>query len=423
MSVLSKSNQFLSRLLRLPLAGPVFRLYAPRVHREKESKAPQWPRVLVANLMPTLGDTICYLVIADVLREAIPNVHITFLVDSAVASVVQMHAGINNVVPVTTPNRYLRRLPTIKMYYRLYRAMRTVFALSKEQQFDYAILPRGGVDPSLTAHAVWMMHIPRSAGYSRHVESNDINHNFGDPLLTDLITRITKPHEASRALYLLEILNLVPDATKRWTPELPIAGVQAISRSQDKQSLLAKAGIPENRLFIVISPGAGLPRRMWSENKFLQLCQHILAETEYEIVLNGSSSEHDLCEHIVRTLGPRAHNTAGKLNLKELIGLLAHATAFVGNDSGPGHVAGALGVPVISLHMMALGAETSESHHPDNKRPVGPFVTVIRPRHFLAPCQNKCESPIGHCINTIEVAEVWAALLKQPNFAKTSKID
>jgi len=400
----------LSQLLRLPLAGPVFKVYAPRRRWDSVESEPQSVRVLIVNLMPSLGDTICYMATAEVLADSLPGVEITWLADSAMASLVARHPNVHRVITIHTPNSILKRVPTIKMYFRLYTLVRTLLTLSLPHRFTLAILPRGGVDPALSAHAVWTLNLPRSIGYSHLVEPEDIDHNFGESLLTDVVTHITTLHEAARALTLLERSGLVPDATQRWNADMPIRGLRAIAYSVPCEPLFARLGILVDAPFIVLSPVAGMPRKTWPASKFRFLCERILQQTGYTIVLTGTSAEANISAGIAAGLGKRVIDTAGRLNLMELISLLDRALAFVGNDSGTGHVAGALGRPVISLHVQPKTADPGHIHAPEHYRPVGPHVTIIQPDDFLAPCRGRCESTTVHCLNQIAVDQVWDAL-------------
>jgi ADP-heptose:LPS heptosyltransferase len=343
----------LSQLLRLPLAGPVFKLYAPRRRWNDEHAISGPRRILIANLMPSLGDTICYIPVAEVLAEAHPGVEITWLADSAMAGLVAKHPNVHRVIAVKTPDSFLNRIPTVKMYFRLYHVMKAVKAAHLDHRFDIALIPRGGTDPSLSAQAVWMLNPKRSFGYSHRVEPDDVNHNFGDQLITDLVTRVP---------------------------------------------------------FIAIAPSAGHPRKIWPAGSFRALLQCILASTPYNIVLTGTPAEANVAASVAEGLGGRVFNCAGKFTLIEVMALLGKATAFVGNDSGAGHVAGSLGVPVISLHVQPQNSDPNQIHSPEHYRPSGPRVMIVQPGHFLPPCQDRCESSTAHCIGQITVDQVSDAL-------------
>jgi len=403
----------LSQALRLPLAGPMFRLYAPRRRWSSSvasSAASPRPRILIANLMPSLGDTVCYMAMLEVLRGALPHAEITWLADGALAGLLALHPDVDHVLSVEGPHSRLLRVPTLKTNYRLLSIVNQVRALPMERPFDLAIVPRGGIDPSFSAHAVWMLNPLRSAGYSRLVEPEESNHNFGDALLTELETRLPARHEATRAIHLLAFTGLVPYALQRFNPESALRGVGSIAATFDRETLLRKAGVPADRRFVVLAPGAGAAHKAWPARSYQQLCRRIVAETQLNVVVTGTEAEAQLCALVAEGCGDRSINCAGKLSLAELAALLSHAAAFVGNDSGAGHVAGALGAPVVSLHTQAQGSSHDHFLAPEHYRPLGPNVTVLQPETPLPPCVERCEASTAHCITQITVDAVWTAL-------------
>ncbi len=406
----------ISLWLRLPISGPVFRLYAPR-HRWRERAAedhrlpkPEKRRVLIANLMGSLGDTVCYMALADAILRACPEAEVTWLVNRAMGAMVRMHPGTAHVLTVDIPASPLLRIPTIKSYYRLWRTMQAVRRMTTPAPFDVALVPRGGVDPSFSAHAVWMLNVGRSFGYSHSVEPGQVHHNNGDGLLTDVLTRITDRHEAMRPLRLLELSGLVRAGALDWHDALPIRGLQTIASRTDPGPLLHRLGVSAERGYVVISPGAGEAKRAWPPEKFQEVCRRCLSGTGLQVVLTGTNAEYALCSAIAAGLGPHANNCAGAVSLPELTTLLSHARIFVGNDSGTGHIAGALGIPTISLHVQAKDGDRSHINSPAHIRPVGPQVTVLQPSKLLPPCRDGCEAARAHCLDQISVDEVWSAM-------------
>jgi ADP-heptose:LPS heptosyltransferase len=382
------------------------------------------PRILIANLMPSLGDTICYMALAEVIREALPSAQITWLADSALAGLVAQHPDVDRVLTVTSPPSFLQRVPTLKTYYRLLTIMRSVQALEIAEPFDLAIAPRGGVDPSFSAHAIWMLNLPRSFGYSHLVEPAESEHAFPDSLFTDIETRIVTLHEAARGMHLLELTGLIPDAIERYTgitSRKGLRGLRVIAASLDRETILRKARVPLGKPFIVLSPVASAPRKTWPAHKFRALIERILAETNQVIVLDGTKVQAPQTAAIAMGFGDRVIDTQGRLNQSELIALISHATAFVGNDSGAGHVAGPLGIPVVSLNGQPKDSDPYHIHAPEHFRPIGPHVNVMQPDHFLPPCSGRCDFAAVHCLDQITVDEVWKVLkVAVPSISRTS---
>ena len=100
---------------------------------------------------------------------------------------------------------------------------------------------------------------------------------------------------------------------------------------------------------VVIHPGATDPRRRWPAAKFAELAATCAADGS-RVVIIGDSSEQDLAEGIVaQAASAGVRSAAGALNMAGLVALLAKADVVVANDSGPRHLAQALGVPTVGI--------------------------------------------------------------------------
>jgi ADP-heptose:LPS heptosyltransferase len=104
-----------------------------------------------------------------------------------------------------------------------------------------------------------------------------------------------------------------------------------------------------DRPLVVIHPGATDPRRRWPAEKFAELAAACAADGS-QVVIIGDSSEQDLAEGIAARAGSAAvHSVAGALDMAGLVALLAESDVVVANDSGPRHLAQALGVPTVGV--------------------------------------------------------------------------
>ncbi|UUL75300.1 glycosyltransferase family 9 protein [Pseudarthrobacter sp. Fe7] len=100
---------------------------------------------------------------------------------------------------------------------------------------------------------------------------------------------------------------------------------------------------------VVIHPGATDPRRRWPAGKFAELAAACAADGSRVLVI-GDSREQDLAEGIAARAGSKAvRSVAGVLDMPGLVALLAKAEVVVANDSGPRHLAQALGVPTVGI--------------------------------------------------------------------------
>ncbi|HZL36486.1 MAG TPA: glycosyltransferase family 9 protein [Tepidisphaeraceae bacterium] len=145
------------------------------------------------------------------------------------------------------------------------------------------------------------------------------------------------------------------------------AAAQQILHSIAQRGLVtppARAGGP-----IIIHPGGGSPLKCWPAPSYLDLIARLRAEGRAVRVLLGEVElERWPVELIAKFRAIAEVQTPG--NLVDMLAALSGASAFVGNDSGPGHLAGILGVPTLSLF--------GPASQPDRWKPLGPKARVLR---------------------------------------------
>jgi ADP-heptose:LPS heptosyltransferase len=100
---------------------------------------------------------------------------------------------------------------------------------------------------------------------------------------------------------------------------------------------------------VVLHPGATDPRRRWPVERFAELAAACTADG-CRVVLVGDNSERRLAEQILRLSGSASVTSlAGVLNMGGLVAVLSRSAVVVGNDSGPRHLAQALGIPTVGI--------------------------------------------------------------------------
>lgn len=102
------------------------------------------------------------------------------------------------------------------------------------------------------------------------------------------------------------------------------------------------------RDFFVISPGGGWTSKCWSPDRFGALCRELWERHRLRALVNTGSNQRELAESIARAAAP-AESVVISPSLPVLAAVLAKALLVVGADSGPVHLAAALGTPVVAL--------------------------------------------------------------------------
>jgi ADP-heptose:LPS heptosyltransferase len=152
-------------------------------------------------------------------------------------------------------------------------------------------------------------------------------------------------HEIHR---FLEVVSLVGATPVTLEPRLEVT---ATDRAE-----AAAALAEDDRPLVVLHPGANDPRRRWPVERLAMVgCE--LARKGARLAVVGTAAEQPLAGRLVDGLDGDAADLAGRLGLGGLAGLLEQAILLVGNDSGPRHLAAAVGTATVAVHWgVSLGS-------------------------------------------------------------------
>jgi ADP-heptose:LPS heptosyltransferase len=139
----------------------------------------------------------------------------------------------------------------------------------------------------------------------------------------------------------LEVVQLVGARVTALEPR-----VSLVERDRAEANL-ALAGV--RRPFVVLHPGANDLRRRWPLDRFVAVAR-VLADEGLGVVVTGSPAESRLTAALTDAGGANAADLGGRTSLAGLTGVLARAELVVSNDSGPLHLADALGTPTVGVY-------------------------------------------------------------------------
>jgi heptosyltransferase-2 len=200
----------------------------------------------------------------------------------------------------------------------------------RKKKFDLAFI----LHPTERVHWVtFFAGIPERIGWNRKKGW----------LLTKAISHTKQEGLKHELEYTLDILRTMDIPIVDKTIYFPIK-----EESEQKiESLLAKKSIHKGEGFIVIHPSASCPSKRWPQEYFLQLVKLLKEKTGLKIIVITAKNEKDFVEKIIK--GNEVIDLRGELSLSEIGSLLKRAKLFISNDSGPVHIAAALGIAVISI--------------------------------------------------------------------------
>lgn len=296
-------------------------------------------RILCVRL-DNLGDVLMTTPAFRALKTTWPACHLTLLTSSAGGAVATCIPEVDAVIQYDVPwvkNERQSEETLLPLANRL-----------KDQAFDAAILfTVQSQSPLPAAMLCYLARIPRVLGYCRENPYGLISDWVPDPEVL-----VATRHEVQRQLALVQTIGCRVDNQQL------SARVSDTDRHSVRQ-LLSALGLDEDRPWLVLHPGVSEARRRYPAGEFAQAAAQLMQESDYQIVLTGSAAEQPLTEAIRQQLGGQALDLAGQLTLGALIALIAEAPVLLANNTGPVHIAAAVGTPVVVVY-----AKTNPQHTP-----------------------------------------------------------
>jgi ADP-heptose:LPS heptosyltransferase len=323
-------------------------------------------RVLIV-LLGAIGDVVRALPLAERLRAAWPTATIAWAVEPAAAPMVEGHRAIDRVIRFERQ----RGAPAFFPFLAALRAFAPDLTLDLQRHL------KSGV-------ASWWSRAPLRLGFDRRNgrEGNWLFNNRHVPALD---------HFSSKVGHFLSFADClgVPAAAVSFGL-LPTAAETARAR----QLVGAASG------YAAFFVGSTWPSRFWFAVPAATVCR-ALAESGRRVVLIGGPSDRAFVDELLAADPGPVIDCVGKTSLREAMAILAEAAVAFGPDSGPMHIAAAVGTPVVSL----WGATS-----PRRSAPWGFESLAIEGRAPCVPCYRK-QCPIGRvCMQSITAAEVLAAI-------------
>ncbi len=209
--------------------------------------------------------------------------------------------------------------------------------------------------------------------------------------------------ESVRELRVLSLNGLIRPFDEREIACQPIKILQAIANAAVSQDLWERLGLSPDRRFGIIAPGASAMFRRWPLEYFAQSAALLGSKLGIDFIAIGSPNERGIGEKLEELSGGRIRSLVGTTSLIETMAVINHARMFLGNDSGPAHIAAGLGVPTLVISAWPLKGPPASLLR---VRPVGPYVCVLQPQTCIAPCVIYCNSDTPHCILGVRPEQV-----------------
>ena len=332
-----------------------------------------------------VGDAVMTVPALRELRRVLPGAHLTLATRPWAASIFEGADFIDDILALETAGGKTRQA------FREAREWRA-------RRFDLAILFPNAFAPALTAY---LARVPVRMAYATQGRGTLLTH------------RVAVPEWRGQRHEVFYYLNLVAELERRLhgastieTREPRLELSVSDERERDALRLLREQGVQPREHdaksrgpLVVLCPGSTNSRaKRWPAARFAAVADMLAERAGAEVVLIGAGEELEVSEEVARLMKRRAVVLTGRTSLSETAALLKAADLLVTNDTGPAHVAAAVGCPVVVI----FGPT-----NPVTTRPFSTLAEVVRCPPDCAPCMLR-DCPIDHrCMTAVTVEEVF----------------
>lgn len=345
--------------------------------------------------LDTIGDVLMTTPALKALKASHPRRRLTLLTSSAGAATAALVPEIDHVIIYDAP--WLKATaprtnscPEYEMAERL-----------RNLNFDAAVIfTVYSQNPLPSAFMCYLADIPLRLAHCHENPYQLLTHWVKDPEPESCLR-----HEVRRQLDLVATVGCFSKDEKMSLHVPPAAQARV-------QDILQKLGVNQALPWAVIHPGATAPSRRYPPERFAQVAQLLALNMGYQIIFTGTEPERELIEQIQTAMGVASSALVGCLDLAELTALLAIAPILIANNTGPVHIAAAVGTPIVDLYAL-----TNPQHTP--------WGVPNRVLSHDVPCKycykSICPEGHHHCLQLITPESVVIAVCELLSETKTGQ--
>jgi heptosyltransferase-2 len=257
----------------------------------------------------------------------------------------------------------------------------------RKGNFDLAVLFPNSLETALVAS---LARVPLRTGYATEGRQALLTHPLALPDWRD------SRHEVFYYLKIVAELEWVIKGEQTFLSTEPEGSLEvSASRKSAARNLLQAHGIQNNnsQRLIALCPGSINSRaKRWPAERYAALADRFISEGAAKVLLVGSAAESDVSNEVVRHMRNEPVLLTGQTDLAQLVAVLSLVDLLVTNDTGPAHIASALGRPTLVI----FGPT-----NPLTTRPFSPYGEIVREPPDCAPCMLR-DCPIDHrCMTAI----------------------
>jgi len=339
---------------------------------------------LLVVRMSAMGDIIHAMPAVAALREVLPKVTIGWVVEERWAELLSSSrsAGSENIagwqlvhkIHTVNTKKWRSQLTSSSTRQEITKAVKELRAMKYEVAVDFQGLIRSAVLAKLSgAKTIYGFAQPRERAarifYTKHV--------------------------AARGEHIVEKnLSLAGSMVNR---ELTVAHSELPSDETAERDCERWLDEQKIKKFVILNPGAGWPSKQWPAEHYGRLAKD-LGHIGFKPLINAGPGEQELARMVKIASGDTADMV--ECSIPQLIAFTRHASLFVGGDTGPMHLAAALGIPVVAIfgptnparngpygtHSIVLRSSSSSTNH-SQRAQLDPGLLEISSAEVFAACQ------------------------------------
>ena len=328
--------------------------------------------ILVVRL-GALGDVVHTIPAAAALRAALPAARIDWLIEARHRPIVDLVPAVDRVVPVET-----RTLGGWVDAIRRLRETPYDIALDFQGLMKSAVFARASGARRVAGFSIW--HLREKGARPFYSETDGETDRARE--------RAATVHVIQKNLHLLEVLGIRASRV-----EFPLVRVESRALEEIRGRL-------DGRPFALINPGAAWPNKRWPPQRFGEIASFLREVRELPSVVLWGPGEQALAQAVVQASGGAAH-LGPATEIPDLVEVSRAAALIVSGDTGPLHIAAAVGTPVVALY----GPTDPERNGPWDPKD----VTISRFAGCGCHYQRACRRQ-NWCLDGVSVAEVTACI-------------
>ena len=292
------------------------------------------PRILIVRLS-AIGDVVRVLPALQILREAYPQAHIDWIVERKAADIVEGHPALDGVIVF---ERSGGTWESSRQFAGLCRDIRN-------KRYDIVVDFHGILKSGLITAAA---RAPKRLGFARP-RSQEGSAMFYTQSVSVPLDDLNRAEENLRLCQ-----ALAPDA--RWPAPVIYVPVEVQETVHD----FTDSEFDSDKLVVAMHAPVDRPEKQWPLRHFAALGDLLLADGRFEVLLTWGPDQFGVVEEVLGLMRRKAAVAPESPDLKYYAALVARCALYVGGDTGPMHIAAAMGTPVIAL----FGGTNPTQHAP-----------------------------------------------------------